>query len=822
MSILVQDLRYTLRQLSKSPGFTLTAVLTLALGIGANTAVFSVLNALLLKMLPVRDPQQLYTLRLLHGGTQPPNTYGTGNGNTSFSFPVFEALRSQSRIFADLIAYVPLGLGDVPVRYGNTPTTKPGEQVSGNYFSGLGVPMIAGIGLTQADEKEHNSKVVLSYEFWTSVFSRQPSVIGQTLYVRGIPFTIVGVTAPGFFGVDAGHVADFWIPLQMRPELNAWGFPGDRGTLYTSPKWWAVPMVARLARGVSPDQASQVVQGVFWQAATAPLGTLDFKRWPASLGFTPIRGIANYANAYREPVELMMALVGLVLLIACTNVALLILAKCSARQREFAIRIAIGASSSRILRQLTAESLVIVTAGATLGSALAISSTRVLAHWARIDAGLNPDRRVFLFTLTIASLVAIAFSLTPFARAMRISVDQALRGTTQMGSLSPRRTRVGNLVIAVQIAMCFTLLVAAGLTVRTLLNYEHVDLGMRADDLLVFDVNPQGLTRGIQSWSYYNRLVDQIRAVPGVESVSTAQWRPGSGWLRSGGVRLDGTELLTNSGRHADISSNAVGADFFHTLGIPVLQGREFNAADTPSSKPVAIVNQAFAEQYLKDGALGHTVDDAEIVGVVSNSKYKAAAEVERLTMYQSLPQMGMAGQITFEVRTTLQSLSLLPEIRRGVNQVDPNLALQKPMTQAAQFEQTYTTPMLFARVAMAFGVLAVVLVATGLYGTLAYRLQHRRSEIGVRMALGAQRTDVLQMIFRESLRIAAIGFAIGLPLSMGIGHLLRSQLYQLSSFDLPSFSVALGITLLVSLGSAFVPAHDAAQINPMEAIRSE
>ncbi len=822
MSIFVQDLRYTLRQLRKSPGFALTAVLTLALGIGANTAVFSALNALLLKMLPVRDPQQLYTVKLLHGGTQPPNTYGTGNGNTSFSFPVFEALRGQSRIFSDLIAYVPLGLGDVPVRYGNAPTAKSGEQVSGNYFSGLGVPMAAGVGLTEADEAEHSSKVVLSYEFWTSAFSRESSAIGQTLYIRGVPCTIVGVTAPGFFGVHGGHVTDFWIPLQTRPELNAWGFPGDRGTLYNSPKWWAVPMVARLAPGVSPDQASQAAQGIFWQAATAPLGTLDFKRWPATLGFTPIRGIAGYEKSFREPVELMMALVGLVLLIACTNVALLILAKCTAREREFAIRMATGASSSRILRQLAAESLVIVAAGATLGSVLAIAATRVLAHWARIDAGLSPDRRVLLFTLVISSLVAVAFSLTPFSRATQISLDQALRSATQTGSKNRIRTRIGNLVVAIQIAMCFTLLVAAGLTVRTLLNYEHVDLGMRANDLLVFDVNPQGLTRGVQSWTYYNRLVDQIRAVPGVESVSLAQWRPGSGWLRSGGVRLDGTEILTDSGRHADISSNAVAADFFHTLGIPVLQGREFNSADTPSSRLVAIVNQAFAEQFLKDGALGHTVDDAEIIGVVGNSKYKIAAEVERPTIYQSLPQMGMAGQITFEIRTTLEPLSLLPEVRRAVRQVDPNLALQKPMTQAAQFEQTYTTPMLFARLAVAFGLLAVVLVATGLYGTLTYRLQRRRSEIGVRMAIGALRADVLQMIFRESLRIAAIGFAVGMPLSIGIGRLLRSQLYQLSSFDLVSFAAALGITLAVALVATFVPAYNAAQTNPMEAIRSE
>jgi predicted permease len=822
MSILLQDLRYTLRQLSRSPGFAITAILTLALGIGANTAVFSTLNALLLRLLPVRDPQLLYTVVLLHGGTQPPNTYGTGNGNTSFSFPVFEALRGQSRVFADLIAHVPLGLGEVPVRYGNTPMTRAGEQVSGNFFTGLGVPMAAGVGLTDADEREHSSKVVLSYAFWSSAFSRDPAAIGQSMFIRGAPFTIVGVTAPGFFGVDAEHVSDFWIPLQTRPDLNAWGFPGDTGTLYTSPKWWAVPMVARLVPGVSPSQASAAVQGIFWHAATAPLGSIDAKKWPASLGFVPIRGIGDYAKSYREPVQLMMALVGLVLLIACTNVALLILARCAARQREFAIRIATGARPARILRQLLAESVVIVAGGATLGWLLAVSTTRVLAHWARIDAGLNPDRHVLLFTLAIASLVAIAFSLTPFSRTMQISVEQALRSTTQTSTQGRHGIRVGNLTIAVQIAMCFTLLVAAALTVRTLLNYERVNLGMDADQLLIFDVDPQGVARGIQSWSYYNRLMDRIRAVPGVQSVSAAQWRPGSGWLRSGGVRVDGTPLLSSSGRRADIASNAVAADFFHTLGIPVLEGREFNAADTPSNKLVAIVNQTFADRYLKGGAVGHTVDDAEIVGVVRDSKYKMATEADRPTIYQSLAQMGMAGQITIEVRTRLQPLALLPEIRGAVNQIDPNLALQKPMTQAAQFEQTYTTPMLFARLAMGFGLLAVVLVATGLYGTLTYRLQRRRGEIGVRMALGALRRDMLQMILGESLRIAVLGYAVGLPLALGVAHLMRSQLYQVKEFDLLSFIAALGLTLLVSVGAALLPAWHAAQIDPVSAIRSE
>jgi predicted permease len=822
MSILLQDLRYTLRQIGRAPGFAVTAILTLALGIGANTAVFSALNALLLKMLPVRDPQQLYTLKLLHGGTQPPNTAGTGTGPTSFSLPVFQALRGQSRVFADLIAHIPLGLGQVPVRYGNTPATRSGEEVSGNFFTGLGVPMAAGVGLTNADEQEHTAKVVISYGFWTTAFSHDPAAVGQTLYIRGVPFTIVGVTAPGFFGVDDGKAADFWIPLQTRPELNAWGFSADEGMLYSFPKWWAVPLVARLAPGVSPEQASRAVQGVFWQAATAPQGKLDFKQWPASLGFTPIRGIADYAKSYREPVELMMALVGLVLLIACTNVALLILARCAARQREFAIRIATGASPLRILRQLALDSFAIVIAGASLGWMLAIAATRLLAHWARIGAGLAPDRHVLWFTLAVASFVAIAFSLTPFSRTMRIGVDDALRSTSQMTGQSHRHTQVGNLVIAAQIAMCFTLPVAAGLTVRTLLNYEHLDLGMRADQLLIFDVDTQGLTGRAQSWSYYNRFIDRLRAVPGVESLSPVIWRPGSGWLKSGGANLDGAILLDSSGRHADISFNFVGADFFRTLGVPVLQGREFNAEDTPFSKPVAIVNQTFAKRYLPNGALGHIVDNAEIVGVVRDSKYKSAAESDRPTVYYSIAKTGMEGQITFEVRTSLSPLSLLPAIRRAVHQIDPNLALQKPMTQAAQFEQSYTTPVLFARLAMAFGVLAVVLVATGLYGTLTYRLQRRRREIGVRMALGALRQDVLRMVFAESLRIAAIGLTIGLPLSLGVAHLLRSQLYQLSSFDPVSFATALAITFAVTVGAAVLPARTAANLNPVDTIRNE
>jgi predicted permease len=820
MSVFLQDTLHSIRQLINSPGFVITAILTLALGIGANTAVFSVLNALLLRMLPVRDAQQLYTVLLMNGGTQPPNTSGTGYGNTSFSLPVYEALRSQSRIFADLIAHVPLGFGKVPVRYKNTAAAEAGEEVSGNYFSGLGAPIHRGTAFSEADERDHTAKVVISYSLWTRTFSRDPGAIGQTLYIKDVPFTIVGVTSPAFYGVDPGSVVDFWIPLQLRPELNAWGVPANQTTLYETPNWWAVPMVARLAPGVTPQRAQQASQPVFWRAAGIGAGTLDPQRWPAHLGFAPIQGIASYAKFYSTPVRIMMALVGLVLAIACTNVALLILARNAARQREFAIRIATGARPSRIFRQLLTESALLVVAGTALGWALALAATHALAVWAKIDTGFAPDRLVLLFTLGIASLVAIVFSLVPFRGTMRVSLEQALRNTSPGMS---QRSRSGNLSVALQIAMCFVLLVAAGLTVRTLLNYQSQGLGMDADNLLIFDVNPQGVSGNVQTWSFYNRLLDQVRAVPGVEAASLVQWRPGSGWLSSGGIRLDGKELEKSSGARAEISSNSVGPDFFHTMGIRVLQGRDMTAADTPGSPPVAIVNEDFAREFLKDGALGHHIDHgAEIVGVVRNSRYRSVTEPNMPTVYYPLVQTGMSGQLTVEIRAPANPLALLPAMQRTIHNLDPNLPLQNPMKQATQFEKSYATPKLFARLALAFGVLAVVLVATGLYGTLVYRLQRRRGEIGIRIALGALRGDVQWMILRESLLVAAVGFVVGLPLSLLVSHLLRSQLYHLSYLDPASFIVASSTTLLVTVVAALLPARRASRIDPVEALRTE
>jgi predicted permease len=825
MAEIAQDFRIAVRQLRRSPGFTTTAVLTLALGIGANTAIFSALNAMLLKLLPVRDPQQLYTVLLVNGGTQPPNTSGTGYGNTSFSYPVFQALRQRSDVFADLIAHIPLGSGKIAVRFGNTPAERPGEEVSGNYFSGLGVPIALGSGLTEAQEREHSQTAVISYRFWQEAFARDPSVIGRTLYIKSVPFTIIGVTAPSFSGVSHSGVVDFWIPLQTNPQLNAWGSPPSDVARLGSPKWWDIPLLARLRPSILPDLAQRILQPTFWQSASEGIGQLDPKRWPAHLGFEPLRGIPGAQDRYRTPLKIMMALVGLILLIACTNVALLFIARNTVRQREFAVRMALGARADRVFRQLLTESFLLVGAGAALGWTLAIAATRALAAWASIDAGLAPDWRVLLFTLALASLSAFLFGMIPMRGTMRISLEQELKNNNQNMSSSRGRVRNGNAAMALQIAMCLTLLVASSLALRSLLNYQRQDLGMQADSLLVFDVNPQNIPTDAQALLFYPRLLGGIQAIPGVQAVSLVRHRPGSGWLESQGLTLDGVVPRDPSGSRAGVYNNDVGPGYFQTMGIPLLQGREIAASDRPDTPRVALVNEEFVKRFLPNGALGHRIDDHpgyEIIGVIKDSKYKRVAEDASPTVYYPLAQRGMTGQLTVEVRAGASPTALLPQIQRATRTLDPNMPLQKPMTQAAQFEESYLTPRLFSRLAVGFGLLAAFLVATGIYGTLAYRVQRRKSEIGVRMAFGASRSSISRMVLRESLWLTLSGFITGLPLCFAVTRLLRTQLYRLDAIDPISFLAAASITILVVFCAALVPARKAASVNPMDALRSE
>lgn len=824
MSGLLQDLRYAVLQLRKSPGFTLVAVITLALGMGANTAVFSVMDAVLLRMLPVRDPQRLYYLQIA-AGNQPPGATNTGNSDTSFSEPVFEALRQRNDILEDVIAYSPLGVPRVPVRYGDAPEEAEGDEVSGSFFSGLTAGIFRGRGFTLEDEKKHSQVAVISYDYWTRRFARDLAVLGSTVFVKNVPFTIIGIAAPGFHGLEPASSTAFWIPLQNRAELNAWGNSASFQSLYGTQKWWCLPLMVRLKQGLTPAQAQNALQSTFGEAAKIGVGTIDAEQWKPLLNFDPAKGIEGYNQQYGQPVRILMGLVLLVLLIACSNVALLIMARNEARQREFSLRMAVGAKRGHLFRQLLTESSLLVVAGAGLGWAFALLATDALAAWSGIETGLAPNRNVLFFTLSISSISALAFGIAPLWFALRAPVSDVLRATATNITRDRHRALAGRALISAQVAVCLLLLVAAALLLHTLRNYETQDLGMRAEGLLVFGITPQRIQTAPETLAFYRTLLDRIRTVPGVESATFMEDRIGSGWSNNNDDEVDGVNLTPKFGANAIVRSNNVGPEYLHVLEVPILVGRDISDADTPSSLPVVVVNETFVKRFLPNtNPLGHKVrDNRTIIGVAKDSKYRAVDEKPiPMAFYPAFQNLSPGETMHVEVRVNGEPLNLLPSLARVVHDLDPNAPLEKPMTQFAQFEESYSQPKMFARLGGFFGGLAALLVATGLYGTLSYRTNRRTAEIGTRMALGAQRGQVIWMVMRESLLISCIGTAVGLPLAVVCVRFLGSMLYDLSPFDPLSFMVATGCVASVAGVAAFLPAWHAAEVDPMVALRYE
>jgi predicted permease len=828
MQIILQDLRRAVRQLRKAPGFTLTAVLTLALGIGANTGIFSVMNAVLLRSLPVRDPQHLVYLR---PSGMPPGVMNTGDPTWSVSENVFEQLRAQRSIFQDLIAFVPLSFDKVAVRYGSEPEEATGDMVSGNFFDGLGIQLARGHAFTLADEKKHSPVVVLSYNYWTRRFARNPSVLGQTLFIKGVPCDIIGVAAPGFEGIDRAQATDFWIPLQNRPELNAWGRSTTDGySLYGSPNWWCIMMLGRLAPGLTSKQAEAGINPVFQHAAYSALGTPKPDEKKPVLRLDAARGIARLNEEYKQPITLLMFMVGLVLVIACSNVIMLLVARNSTRQREFSLRLALGAGRLPLLRQLLNESLILVVAGAGLGWLFALWATHALSVWSELNVSLAPDRNVLLFNLGVACLAALVFGVAPLRKVLSTGPGLVLKTSTATANQDKGKARIGNIAIALQMSVCLVLLVAAGLLLRTLRNYATHDLGLRMQGLIVFGINPQGLRSDPETIHFYQTLLDRLRVLPGVESATIMENRLGSGWSDNNDIFVDGANPFGNSPNDsALLRSNTVGPDFFHVLGIPIVAGRDITDADTTGSQKVAVINETFAKRYLPhQNPLGHRIGGMKpenqriVIGVVKDSKYTSVDESPMPMAWYPYMQTSGIGSMHVEVHTFGNPIPVLSSVRGVLQGIDPNLPLQRPLTQQAQFEESYSGQRLFARLASFFGGLAAILVAIGLYGTLSYRINRRTIEIGVRLALGAQRRSILWMVLRQSLWLTAIGIGLGLPLAFFSARLLQSMLFGLSPYDPLTFIAALAGVILVAVAATLIPARRAASIDPMNALRAE
>ncbi|MBS1802324.1 MAG: ABC transporter permease [Acidobacteria bacterium] len=822
---IMRDLRYGLRSLIHSPGFAITAVLTLALGIGANTAVFSVMNAVLLRSLPVNDPTRLVYFRT----SNPPRRTGTISSSETFSYPVYQALRDQHPGLANVIAYVPLSVNKVAVRYGSQPEEAEGDMVSGAFFSGLGVKLPLGRGFSEQDEKDHAPVAVISYNYWTRRFARNPGVLGTTLYVNGIGFTIVGISGEGFEGLEAGGSADFWIPLQNRPELNAYGNPLDEGKAYiNNPTWWCMRLIGRLSPDVNKQQAVAALTPLFQRAAYIGLGSPMADEKPLTLSLEDAKGFPGYSEQYGRPLHMLMAMVGFVLLIALTNVVMLLIARNATRQREFSMRLALGAGRSDLLRQLLAESLLLVTAGGALAWLFALLATRSLASWAQIEASLAPDRTVMLFALITLVVAALLFGLAPLRLALAAGPALSLKTSAATSNSEAGRSRAARIMVALQMTLCVVLLVGAGLLIRTLRNLENTPLGIRVDGLVVFGVNPH-ITSVPQGKAFYVDLIAKLRELPGVESVTVMAERLGSWWSDNSDMTVDGRLPDVPNGSSRTVRSNVVGPGFFTTIGVPILAGRDFADSDTETSPHVGIINEQFAKRFFPNrNPLGHMIgtDDGRyqmmVVGIVKDHKYRSIDEEPIPMAWYEYAQIPIAGKMDVELRVHGDPLAILPAARKTIQQIDPNLPLIKPMTQRAQYNLTISSQTLFARLAGFFGVLAVVLVATGLYGTLSYRVNRRTAEIGVRMAMGAGRSQVVWMILRDSLVLTVIGVIVGIPLAFAIGRALSSSLYGVQPLDIVTYSLAiLGVTLVAFVASA-APATRAASVDPLKALRTE
>jgi predicted permease len=848
MNTLLQDIKYALRVLVKSRGFTAVAVLTLALGIGANTAIFTVINSVLLNNLPVTNPEQLVLLTN-------PDEQGGGTGfndgvRDGLTYPEFQDIAQHNAVFSDVLA-AESSTSSLPVE-GEHPGESVGDApaqlklVSGSYFSVLGVNPVLGRAFTEEVDnlRDANPVAVISYGFWQERFAGASDVIGRKLRVLKTAYTIVAVMPPGFHGETVGQNSEIFVPLSMQSEI----LPGrdylTPETNHFSKHEW-LQVIGRLKPGVTLAQAKAAIDVEFhqmMQAQATGMSAHDKQKFMTqTVAVTGgSRGASTLRGDFGKPLEILMAVVGLILLIACANIANILLARAAARQKEIAVRAALGAGGLRLFRQMLTESILLATIGGAVGLLFAEWAEVALLHMVSAGAGqvpldLHPNGKILAFTLGVSVLTGIVFGLAPAFRAMRVDLSSGLkaaaRGFSGMSS-RPGRMPIGKVLVVAQVALSLLLLVVAGLFVRSFRNLSQVNLGYDRDHIVQFSINAR--TYGYQRpeiLPLYEQMLQRLRAIPGVRGVGLSD-----NGLLSGSDSQDPFTLAGEAKARADeeVRFDWVGPDFFSAAGIPILEGRDIGPQDSGNGQRVGVINETFARKFFpKSNPVGQRVVvrdsdgffDFVIVGVAADSKHGSAREKPFPRFYA--PYFNPEGNswptyATFMVRTFGSPAGVSSSIRSTVRDVAANLPPVTIETLDQQLADSLATDRMVTELSGAFGVLAVLLVCIGLYGIMAYAVSGRTNEIGIRIALGAQRSNVLWLVLKESLLLVLVGVVIGVPIVFAAGKWISSLLFGVRPADPLALALAALLMFVVGVAACYIPAARAMKVDPIIALRYE
>ena len=836
---LAQDVGYGLRQLRKSPGFTFIALLSLTLGIGANTAIFTLLDAILLRPLPVQSPKEL--LLFGHGDAQGSTSVIPNGSWNLFSYSFFHDFRQKDTSFSGTAAVDSTQFATKASIAGAAYQTTHINLVSGSYFSVLGVSAFLGRTIGESDDSAADAGpvAVASYSWFQRQFDGDRSALGKTIRIQSHDYTLVGVARPGFDGFTVGQSTDLWIPLSMEKEFSrpGWNGLGDRffQSLY---------LIGRLKPGVTAAQASAETNLLFKQILRSYLGSQPPQKHlddlaHASVELTPGgRGVSNLRRAFSMPLKVLMAIVALVLLIACANIANMLLARGVARTREVAVRMALGASRRRIVFQLLTESVLLAFLGAVAGVALAWKASVVLLNMATpgpdpVPLNLTPDMAVLGFTLGVATLTALLFGIVPAFRATGLEFTPALKDGG--GSSSTTRGVLAQSLIVGQVALSVVLLVVAGLFVRSLLHLSDVDTGFDKHNVLVFSLDsstanlPRGTPDEIHSVQLQEQIEDRVQTVPGVQSDSFALFTFNEGaWGDQ--VLFQGVPRTPENGQ--EVLFNNVGDGFFSAMSIPLIDGRTFNAHDTQGSPQVAVINETMARRFFPHGlAVGRRFgmgtpdrpDEIEVIGVVKDAKYTELDEGTLMAAYFPCTQKpGFYGNLIVRFGAGANPQEIISRTRSSIAKINPNILVNSVGSLEDQVDDSIATQSLIARLSGFFGTLAVFLACIGVYGLLSYSVALRTSELGIRFALGAQSRTVLWMVLRECILLLVLGLSIGVPVALSSTRILKSLLYELSPLDPMAISTAVATVAVMTIAAAWLPAWRATKIDPMRALRAE